>query len=149
IGIPLVRPPRWLLAVSLVTVGCGTSDSPPDARTRAEQNLRNSDPVMFARIEDDVRKVVSDATVRYWPLEYGTDEQLVDYLDQVNKQIALGAAEPSKRYLMHMEPKEEFDHIRETIRRWSARTGKNLRSTIDGLKADIANRDPKQTNFPE
>jgi hypothetical protein len=152
IGLPLVRPSRWLLAVALVTVGCGTTgttEPPPDARTQAEQALRKSDPAMFQKIEEAVRKVVNDATVRYWPLEYDTDERLVDYLDQANKQIAAGASEPSKRYLRHMEPKEELEHIRETIRRWSARTGKDLRATIDDLQADIAHRDPKQTMFPE
>jgi hypothetical protein len=142
-----------IVATAALAVGCDStgpnSAAPPDAKAQAAEALRSADPKTFATIETDVRKVVNDATVRYWPLDYDTDEQLVEILDQAEAQIAAGASEPLKRYLNRLEPEEELDHFRETIRRWKTKTGLDLRATIDDLKADIAGRDPKQTTFPE
>ena len=35
-----------------------------------------------------------------------------------------------------------MDHFRETLRRWKAKTGKDLRAEIDKLKAEVAARKP-------
>ena len=41
-----------------------------------------------------------------------------------------------------LDEQEEVDHFRETFRRWTAQTGKDLRAEIDKLKAEVAARKP-------
>jgi len=91
---------------------------------------------------------VNDAGVRYLPLQYKFNENLLSILDQVEAHLSGKAAGPAPRFLAGegkrpgLDEQEEADHFRETIRRWEAQTGKKLRDAIAPLKAEVAARKP-------
>jgi hypothetical protein len=55
----------------------------------------------------------------------------------------------SVRLIPEIEAGEENDHFRESIARWSKKTGRDLRAEIDRLKAERATADQTKGFHPE
>jgi hypothetical protein len=86
--------------------------------------------------------LINDATSRFRPLDYEYNEELLQVLDRVEASLSGKAPGPFPRAMPKLDEQEERDHFRETFRRWTAKTGKDLRAEIDTLKAEVAARQP-------
>jgi hypothetical protein len=131
-------------------VGCDGRGTAGGGRAPSEPPpLGGEDRVVYQKLESDVNTIVNDESVRYTSLQYQYSENLLDILDQVEKTLAGKAAGEPRRFLPRLSEQEERDHFRETVRRWEAQTGKNLRAEVDALKADVAARPSGVTYYPE
>ena len=129
-GGPAAAPP--LSAVG----GGGGSPAPSDAKSEASQ-----------KISAGLNQLINDATVRFRPLDYEYDEDLLQTLDRVEASLSGKPPGPPPRAMPKLDEQEEVEHFRETFRRWKAQTGKNLRAEIDQLKAKVAARKPDGPRF--
>jgi hypothetical protein len=91
--------------------------------------------------------LINEATARYKELDYEYDEDLLTKLDSIEAYLSGKATGPPPRFLPRLDEPEEVEHFRETIRRWQAKSGKNLRAELDRLKAEVAARKPGDTPF--
>jgi hypothetical protein len=87
-------------------------------------------------------EMLNEKSIRYGSLEYEYDENLLTTIDKAEAYLSGRLKGPAPRAMPKLSELEEYDHFRETIRRWRARTGKDLRAEIDRLKADVAARQP-------
>ena len=115
------------------TTADGGSGGPPpsDSKSQASQEIGAS-----------LNQLINDATVRFRPLDYEYDEDLLQVVDRVEASLSGKAPGPPPRTLPNVDEQEEMDHFRETFRRWKAQTGKDLRVEIDKLAAEVAARKP-------
>jgi hypothetical protein len=111
--------------------GAAGSPAPSNAESPASQEIG-------ARLN----QLINDATVRFRPLNYDYDEDLLQILDRVEASLSGTATGPVRRAMPRLDEQEEKDHFRETFRRWRAQTDKDLRAEIDPLKAEVAARKP-------
>jgi len=84
--------------------------------------------------------LINESNVRFRPLEYEYNEDLLKILDQFERYDSGKAPGPAPRAMPKLDEEEELAHLRETVRRWQAKTGKNLRAEVDKLKAEVAAR---------
>lgn len=153
----------WGLVLAAVWVlsalsGCDQPSSTPAAAqapsvTLAERAAVDSDPEAFGKLKGELGQIIDDASSRYHPIVYHYDEDLLAKMDGVVAHLQ-GDAKPAAgaeavRHFPEIDAKEEDDHFRETIRRWSEKTGKDLRAAIDGLKRDLAAVDKSKPFHPE
>jgi hypothetical protein len=96
-----------------------------------------------------VSALINDESMRYAPLQYQYSEGLLEILDQVERDRSGEDRGDTPRFLPKLDAGDERDHFRETVRRWEAKTGKNLRTEVDALKADVAARKPGERFHPE
>ncbi len=111
--------------------GGGGGPPPSDPRSLASQEIGAK-----------LNQFINDATVRFRPLDYEYDEDLLKIVDRVEASLSGKAPGPPPRELPKLDEQEEVDHFRETFRRWKAKTGKDLRAEIDKLAAEVAARKP-------
>lgn len=138
--------PAALLAALLLAPGCGGTEAPPQAGP--PDPALSADPAAAQALQEAMSRAINEATIRYKPLSYRYDEDLLEKLDQIEAHLARDDAVPAPRFLAGddkspgLDEAEERDHFRETIRLWRAASGKDLRAEIDRLKADVAARKP-------
>jgi hypothetical protein len=142
-----------VMAVSLlwIAISCGpTTDSKTSATNPPNRSLIPKKPAPETtgpKTPDDgltaeLSKIINDASLNYKSLEYQYDEGLLNILDRSEAHLAGKSKGPAPRAMPKLSEQEEYDHLRETIRRWHAKTGKDLRAEIDKLKAQVAERKP-------
>jgi hypothetical protein len=90
----------------------------------------------------ELSKIISDAGEYYASLEHEYDEHLLSIIDRAEAHLSGALKGPAPRAMPKLSEQEEYDHLRETIRRWEAKTGKKLRAEIEPLLADVAARKP-------
>jgi hypothetical protein len=143
---------RRLTAVASVTLallsGCGTR-SPLDSTSGGAGDPPLSPEAARASQEIGARlsKLINEAADLYGPLDYNYDEDLLTKLDRIDADLSGKTAGPSARFLPRLDEQEEAAHFRETIRRWHAATGKDLRAEVDKLKAEVDARKPGDKPF--
>ena len=139
----------WISLVSLLA-GCSGQATIDGARpVPSAPSLSQEDQDLYQKLESQVSDIISAETQRYAPLQYKYTEGLLEILDQVGRSLS-GTNEGNRpRFMTKLDAREELDHLRETVRRWEAKTGKNLRVEVDALKADVAARKPGETVHPE
>jgi hypothetical protein len=91
--------------------------------------------------------IISEAEVRFRPLNYEYDEDLLVIIDRAKAYLSGKTPGPAPRAMHRLDEREEMDHLTETIRRWEAKTGRDLRFEIDKLKAEVAERKPEGPRF--
>jgi len=141
LGVPLVS----------VALSCGAkNDSQPSSKTPpsgaflakrpapADTGPKTPDDEVTAELS----KIITEAGTRYASLEHEYDEHLLAIVDQAENHLSGRLKGPAPRAMPKLSEEEEYDHLRETIRRWRAKTGKDLRAEIDKLKAEVAARKP-------
>lgn len=128
--------------------GCGSPQPPPaqresnsSPRSTTSQASQAASPAS-QELGDRLNTLINDATVRFQPLDYEYDEDLLRILDRAEAYLSGKATSPAPRAMPRLDEGEEMDHLRETFRRWTARTGKDLRAEIDPLKAEVTARKP-------
>jgi hypothetical protein len=98
----------------------------------------------------ELSKILNEEGIRYASMEHDYDEDLLATIDKAEAYLSGRLKGPAPRAMKKLTEQEEYDHLRETIRRWQAQTGKNLRSEIDPLKAEVAARQPGgPTYYPD
>jgi hypothetical protein len=90
----------------------------------------------------ELNKLLNETGIRYASMEHDYDEDLLATIDKAEAYLSGRLKGPAPRAMPKLTEQEEYDHLRETIRRWQAQTGKDLRAEIDRLKADVAARKP-------
>jgi hypothetical protein len=136
----------WVVLVGLAT-GCGDStggrgesaESPP---------LSREDQRLYQELMQKISSIINEQSARYTPLQYEYNEGLLEILDQIEPHVKGEADGEPPRFMTDLEPEEELDHLRETVRRWEAKTGLDLRTEVDRFTELIALREPGQTSFP-
>ncbi len=141
IGVPLVS-----LALS-----CGEkNDSQPSSKSSPSGAFLSNGPAPVdtgpKTPDDDITvelsKIITEAGSRYASLEHEYDEHLLTIVDQAEDHLSGRLKGPAPRAMPKLSEQEEYDHLRETIRRWRVKTGKDLRAEIDKHKAEVAARKP-------
>lgn len=135
-----------LLATGLIGCGSEPASTGPGAVARPELPA-DADPVANKALAEGITQIVNEMTIRYSPLDYEYDEDLLEKFDQVEAYLAAGAQGEPPRFMERLDADEEVDHLSEAIRRWEAASGKALRPEIDPLKAEVAARDPDGERF--
>ncbi len=136
----------WLVLAS----GCGgrSTDgqgvSPP-----ALPPLGAEERALYQELETKTNAIITDNTSKYSELRYEYSEGLLKILDQVESTLSGKAEGDPPRFLTKLDPEDEREHFRETVRRWEEKTGKKLRAEVDALKSDVASRPSGKTYFPE
>src|SRR5262249_2930196 len=126
------------LALALVS-GCRDRDS--DSASADETETATPDPEASQSSQELAGRLsaaINDANARDRPLEYEYNEDLLKVLDEFEGHQSGKLTGPRPRVLPRLDEEEEVAHLRETIRRWQARTHKDLRAEIDALKAELA-----------
>jgi len=90
----------------------------------------------------ELSAILNKEGIRYASLQYEYDEGLLATIDKAEAYLSGRLKEPAPRAMPKLTEQEEYDHLRETIRRWHAQTGKDLRMEIDRLQAEVAARKP-------
>jgi hypothetical protein len=90
----------------------------------------------------DMNTLMNDATVRFRPLDYQYDEDLLQILDRIEASLSGKTPGTPPRAMPKLDEQDEVAHFRETFRRWKVQTSKDLRAEIDKFKAEVAARKP-------
>jgi hypothetical protein len=123
-----------LMGVCLVCVSmsCGGKTGTPTTATQPPAG----------ELSSELSRLINEIEIRYASLEHEYDEDLLATIDKAEAYLSGRLKGPAPRAIPKLTEQEEYDHLRETIRRWQARTGKDLRAGIDRLKAEVAARKP-------
>jgi len=140
--------PLFALLSALLVGGCRGQVGPPDPEAAAAAAAK-ANPEANQKLQVGITQAINEASSVYHPLEYDYDEDLLVIVDGIEAYVAGKASVPPPRSLPKASQEEELDHFRETIRRWKAETGRDLRAEIDSLKADVASRDKTKAFHPE
>jgi len=95
-----------------------------------------------SELTGELSTIITEAGSRYASLEHEYDEHLLALVDKAEAHLSGKQKGPAPRAMPKLSEQEEYDHLRETIRRWEAKTGKKLRAEIDPLIAEVAARKP-------
>jgi hypothetical protein len=123
-------------------IGCGRE--PPTSADGPGSGPRPSDSKSDAsqKLADAMNTIMNEAEVRFRPLDYEYDEDLLQILDRVEASLSGKAPGPYPRTMPKLDEQEEVEHFREMFRRWKAQTGKDLRAEIGKLTAEVGARKP-------
>ena len=130
-----------LVLAALTLIGCG--DQTPagnELLDPAETKVQTSEADQ--ELGASLSTVINDANTKYRPMSYDNDENLLAILDRVETRLAGKSKTLDPLPMANLDEAEQLDHFKETIRLWSEKTKRNLRETIDPLKADVAARAP-------
>jgi hypothetical protein len=139
-------------AVLIVTLACAAGcnqkpDEGPDVGPVGKAAPPAASEPEAGELNGKLSKLMGDLSARYRALDYEYDEDLLETLDRVEACLS-GKSETLKPLPMpKLDEAEQLDHFRETVKRWSAKTGKTLRAAIDPLKAEVAARKPGDPPF--
>ena len=130
------------LGIALI-VGCrGQTPAPAGSSGGGGPSSSAESPGAGQGLDAGLSRIISEAEVRFRPLNYEYDEDLLKMIDRVEAYLSGKMPGPAPRAMRRLDEQEELDHLSETIRRWKAKTGKDLRAEIDALKAEVASRKP-------
>ncbi len=131
----------------MATVAAGCREESPTVKpapvaTATSAPLSAETIKATTELKDGLTKIINDADRNFAPLDYEYDEDLLLILDRLDIFLAAGSTAKAPRAMPRLDEAVEVAHLRETIGRWTAKTGKTLRPLIDPLKADVAARKP-------
>ena len=152
------RGPRGAIALALagalaMTAGCGRAPSAPSSGIAP---LSPADEDVLREVNLGLSEIINEESQRHEPLQYDYNEDLLEKLDQIAAHLSARSAEADAdadgtpvRFFPKLTEQGEREHLRETVRRWEARTGRDIRATIDPLQAEVAARDPDEAFHPD
>ena len=140
--------PAAIPALFLTTafLGCGDRTLPGNElidTAAANAPKSEADQKLGAALSD----VINDANTKYHPLTYEYNENLLTILDRVEARLSGESAALDPLPMPKLDEAEQLAHFKETVRRWSEQTKKNLRTEIEPLKAEVAARKPGAKPF--
>jgi hypothetical protein len=129
--------------------GQGPAQGLPNAGGGSEANrpLSAEESKASQELNSGLSKIINDATSHYRPLDYEYNEDLLVMLDRIETYLSGKSEGKPLRVMKRLDEQEEADHLRETVKRWTQQTGKDLRAEIDKLKAEVAARKPGGSPF--
>lgn len=92
------------------------------------------DPAAFQSIEDEINRIALAERSRHHPLYFQKHQEFLAKFDQVVSHLSGRGEGKPPRLLPKLDAEDESAHFRETIRRWKARDGKDLRAELDAVK---------------
>jgi hypothetical protein len=139
----LIRPAAGpaLILTMLAFFGCGDRTLPGNELVdpaAANAPRSEADQKLSGALSD----VINDANTKYRALSYEYDENLLTILDRVEARLAGGTAPLDPLPMPKLDEAEQLAHFKETVRRWTEKTKKDLRKEIEPLKAEVAARKP-------
>ena len=132
-----------------LVAGCGDPASVESGDPASEPPLSQSDRALYQKLQNGLSEIINEQTVRYTPLQYNYSEGLLTILDQFEPFVSGEPAGDPPRFMPNLDAEDERDHLRETVRRWKAKTGRNLRDEVDRFKTDVAVRKPGESFHPD
>ena len=112
--------PRPVVALLLLASwGCGPGGPPEPAPSAV------GDPAVRQALSDGLGAIINDASLKYAPLTYEYDEDLLATIDRVEARVSgrEKAADPGAKLMPKLDAAEgEAAHFRETIRRHGPRS---------------------------
>ncbi len=123
------------------TVGCGEKE--PGGNPLFEPKKSNS--ILLPAEQElgaKLSHIINTANAKYRNLKYEYDENLLDILDRIELRLAGNSDKLDPLPLPNLDEGEQIEHFRETTRRWTEKSKKDLRATIELLKASVAARKP-------
>jgi hypothetical protein len=130
------------LTLALFAAGCGGRSSPEMAAVGAPAPVSPEEAQASADLMSGLSEIMNKANDRFAPLRYGYDEHLLETLDRVERLLSGKTDKLTPRPMPDLDEADELDHFKETVRRWTVKSGKTLRGEIDPLMADVAARKP-------
>lgn len=118
--------------------GQASSSADGGAAPPASPEVSKASQELSGRLSD----LINESNARYRALTYEYDEDLLKVLDRFEAYDSGKPEGPAPRAMPKLDEQEELAHLRETVRRWQAKTKKNLRAEVDTLKAEVAARAP-------
>jgi hypothetical protein len=141
----------------LLPVGCQPASKPAKSVVAAEetaskpakQTLSPQEQAASQELSANLSQIINECQLKYWPLRYEYAEDLLERLDQIEGSLAGKTESKATRFFPKLAEGEEKAHLRETARRWQAKSGKKFRAEIDRLKASVAARKPGERFHPQ
>src|SRR5262249_54273395 len=135
-GEGIVRPLTRHAAVLIVTLACVAgcnqkSDEGPDGGPVGKSAPGETSEPEAGERTGKLSKLRDHLGPRARALDYEYDEELLEVLDGVEGRLAGKSEALDPLPMPKLDEAEQLDHFRETIKRWSAKTDKNLRAEID------------------
>lgn len=126
--------------------GCGPASN--DNTATAETGTSAQVSPEMAKINEQVSKIINDATSQFASLDYEFNEDLLKILDTLSAYFEskpeARASLKLDRYLPSIDQADESAHFAESIKRWETKSGKNMRAEVNRLKAILAKRDVQE-----
>lgn len=138
-----MRSVNWFVRALVLSPAFVTACTKAPTAGQAPAAVAVAEDPGLSEINQGLSAILNEEQIRYRSLDYEYDEGLLDAIDKAEAYLSGKLKEPVPRAMPKLTAEEEFDHLRETIRRWEAKTGKSLRPEIDALKADVAARPAK------
>jgi hypothetical protein len=140
--------PWRLLAATPVVLGlaCARGEKGPQAPESAR--FPPGVATQISAVTEELSNLFNQMELKYQSLAYEWNEDLLDRIDRAEAFLS-GSGGDQPRLMPTLDAEEEAAHLRETIRRWEAKTGRRLRDEIDVLKAELAKREPGKAYYPE
>jgi hypothetical protein len=117
--------------------GAAPGAPPPPTAPASPEAAKASQEVLGG-----LTRIINDANDHFRVLDYDYDEDLLKILDRFEAYDSGKLDGPAPRAMPKLDEQEEIAHLHETVRRWHAKTGKDLRTEVDKLKAEVAERQP-------
>ena len=95
----------------------------------------------------ELSNLLNEVGIRYASMEHDYDEDLLATIDKAEAYLSGRLKGPAPRAMPKLTEQEEYDHLRETIRRWHAQSSTDLRVEIDRLQAKVAARKPGEARY--
>lgn len=108
------------------------------------------DPKLVETLDQKFSEIIENSSAKYHPVVYRYDEDLLAKISAAH--AFLSGANPGPRparLIAEIEEKEEDGHIRETIKRWTAKTGRDFGKAIAELETALASVDRSKAFHPE
>ena len=122
-------------------------------QAQAELSRREAvaeDSELIVELEQKFSEIIENASAKYHPIVYHYDEDLLAKMSAALAFLSGAKPEPRpSRLIPEIDEKEEDGHLRETITRWSAKTGRDFGKAVAELETALASVDRSKPFHPE
>lgn len=108
-----------------------------------------SNPAVESALLEEVNAVIQDSRFRYHPIRFQNPRDFTKIAEQVEGRQSGRLSGEEGRVMPRIDLKEEDEHFRETLERWTAATGKNLREELDAFNQGRPTLDDLRERFGE
>ena len=151
-------------ALALISSGCGGTQSPAPAQSAKSTGASTDqaqvdehreeavaeDPELVNKLAQTFSDIIEEVSAKYHPIVYHYDEDLLSKISAAHAFLSGAKPEPRPaRLIAEIDENEEDEHLRETIKRWSSKTGRDFGKAIAELESALASVDRSKPVHPE